>query len=177
MDELARQAADEAECRQTEQLLSRVTGYADRLITQCSRDLRYLFANELYADFLGRPLELIIGHSIPEVIGEAAFEVIRPHVDRVLAGERVEYEADIPYAGAGLRHVQVAYVPGFDLKGTVCGWIAMIDEITDRRIASAACELSGHGHMRAAWPRVCGAHWGGWVSNNTALEDCSSATR
>src|SRR6516162_9194409 len=60
-------------------------------IARCSRDLRYLRANETYATIAGLPLGKIIGRRIVEVMGEAAFETIRPCIERVLAGERVEY--------------------------------------------------------------------------------------
>ena len=125
------------------------------LITECSRDFQYLFVNKPCADFLGKPVELIVGHSIPEIIGEAAFAVIRPHVERVLAGERVEYKTEIPYADAGLRYVHVAYVPGFDLQGSVCGWIAMINDLTERRSVSASPARSEHWHARLARLRAC----------------------
>jgi PAS domain-containing protein len=69
-------------------------------ITRCGRDLRYLRANETYAKIVGLPLG-IIGRPIVEVVGEAAFETIRPCVERVLAGERVEYESVVPLRGSG----------------------------------------------------------------------------
>src|SRR5262249_54502846 len=53
-------------------------------ITRCGRDLRYLRANETYAAIAGLPLVEIIGRSIVEVMGEAAFANIRPHIERVL---------------------------------------------------------------------------------------------
>ena len=67
-------------------------------ITRCSRDLRYLRANEAYAKIVGLPLGEIIGRPIVEVVGEVAFETIRPCIERVLAGERVEYESVVPLA-------------------------------------------------------------------------------
>ena len=47
-------------------------------ITRCSRDLRYLRANETYAAIAGLPLDEIIGRPIVEVIGEAAFTAYPP---------------------------------------------------------------------------------------------------
>jgi len=152
---LAGQAGDYVERRQTERLLVRKADQLGTLITECSRDFQYLFVNKPCADFLGKPVELIVGHSIPEIIGEAAFAVIRPHVERVLAGERVEYKTEIPYADAGLRYVHVAYVPGFDLQGSVCGWIAMINDLTERRSVSASPARSEHWHARLARLRAC----------------------
>jgi PAS domain S-box-containing protein len=140
IDLLARQAADFVERKKMERQLvakelqlERITSQVSALITQCSRDLRYVFVNKPCADFLGKPVELIVGRSIREVLGEAAFQVIRPYVERVLAGERVEYETEIPYADVGLRHVHVVYVPDLDPQGLVCGWIGTINDITERK--------------------------------------------
>src|SRR5215467_3382064 len=65
-------------------------------IARFSRDLRYLRANETYSTIVGLPLGEIIGRTIVEVVGEAAFTIIRPYIERVLAGERVEYESVVP---------------------------------------------------------------------------------
>jgi PAS domain S-box-containing protein len=116
-----------------ENRLQHVTDTAAVMVAQCSRDLRYVFVNRSCAEFLGRPIEEIIGRPIVDVIGNAGVEVIRPYVDRVLRGERVEYEAEIPYPEAGPRHVRVAYVPDVDAEGVVCGWIATIIDVTERK--------------------------------------------
>jgi PAS domain-containing protein len=162
MDLLARQAADYVQRKGTERLLAAkrpqfegMTGQVGTLVAQCSRDLRYLFVNKPYADFLGKPVELIVGHSIPKVIGEAAFRVILPYVDRALAGERVEYEAEIPYTDLGLRRVRIIYIPGFDLKGSVWGWVTTIHDITGRRDAPAL--RTTYRPVRYAWLRACRA--------------------
>jgi len=140
MDLLARQAADYLERKETERLLldkqaqlERITEHAGALITLCSRDLRYLFVNKPYADLLGKPAALVVGRRIPEIIGEAAFEVIGPYIRRVLAGERVEYEAEVPYASVGLRCVHVTYAPDVAAGGQVHGWIATITDVTERQ--------------------------------------------
>lgn len=140
MDLLARQAADYVERKETERLLTakrlqleRITAHVDSLIMQCSRDCRYVFVNKPCAEFFGKPIEQIVGHSIPEVIGEEAFQVIYPYIERVLSGERVEFETEILYAGPGSRQVHVVYVPDLDSRGAVCGWIATVNDITRRR--------------------------------------------
>jgi len=140
IDLLARQAADFLERKRMEQQLvakelqlERITGHIDALISQCSRDLRYVFVNQPLADFLGKPVDEIVGHTVPEVLGEAAFRVIRPYLDRVLRGERVAFETEIPYVDVGLRHVHVVYEPDLDAQGSVCGWVATINDITERK--------------------------------------------
>ena len=112
------------------------------IIAQCSRDLRYTFVNRACADFLGQPVEQIVGRPISEVMGKEAFEAVRPYIERVLAGEQLEYEAEVPYARIGVRHMRVSYVPDFDPSGNVCGWIAGITDITDRKRTEEALRNS-----------------------------------
>jgi PAS domain S-box-containing protein len=105
-------------------------------ITRCSRDLRYLRANETYAKIVGLPLGKIIGRPIVEVVGEAAFETIRPCIERVLAGERVEYESVVPLErGAENSFFRVVAVPDRDPIGSVIGWIAYVADITSSKQA------------------------------------------
>jgi PAS domain S-box-containing protein len=107
-------------------------------ITRCSRDLYYLGANETYATICGLPLSEIIGRPIVKVMGEAAFSTILPYVERVLTGERVEYETVIPFHyGAEGSYYRVVYVPDRDPNGSIIGWIACIADIT----ASKQAEL------------------------------------
>src|SRR4030095_13679120 len=61
---------------------------------------------------------------------------IRPHVEMVLRGQRVEYETTFPFAGVGPRHVHVTYVPERDDQGQVVGWIASITDITEHKKAT-----------------------------------------
>jgi len=105
-------------------------------ITRCSRDLRYLRANETYAKIVGLPLGEIIGRPIVEVVGEAAFETIRPCIERVLAGERVEYESAVPLArGQENAFFRVVAVPDRDPNGSVIGWIACVADLTSSKQA------------------------------------------
>ena len=114
-----------AELRQT--LHTAATG-----LTHCSRDLRYLSANPAYAEWIGLPLEQIVGRPIVEVMGQAAFEIIRPRIERVLSGERVEYEDELPIAGER-KWIQAVYTPDQDASGNVVGWVASVIDITERK--------------------------------------------
>ena len=142
VDLLARQAADYLERNQNEETLKakqnqldRIAGNVPVLITQCSRDLRYVFVNKAGLDVLGKPLEQIVGRPIVEVLGEEHFQKLRPYMDRVLSGEQVEYEMEIPYATGDAHYMHVAYVPEVDAQDAVVGWIGTFTDITERRRA------------------------------------------
>jgi PAS domain S-box-containing protein len=106
-----------------------------------SRDLRYLSVNKAYADWLGLPPDKIVGRPIEQVMGRAAFALIRPYIDRVLRGERVEYETTLPIGGEA-SSIHVVYTPDRDHHGQVVGWVASVTDITARKRAEDALHVS-----------------------------------
>ena len=116
-----------AELRQT--LHTAATG-----LTHCSRDLRYLSANPAYAQFVGLPVDQIVGRPIIEVMGRASFAIIHPRIERVLRGEQVEYEDELPIAGER-KWVHAVYTPDRDASGNVVGWVASVRDVTLRKRA------------------------------------------
>ena len=111
------------------------------MLTHCGRDLRYRSANRAYAEFYGYPLDRIIGHPIADVLGPEVVEALRPYFERALAGEVVEYEAPLPY-GTGSRIMHVRYEPDRDPDGTVTGWFATIQDVTERTLAERELRAS-----------------------------------
>ena len=100
LDILARQAADLIEQKQSEEALRAkeadlelVINQTPFMLTRCSRDLRYQFVSRTYAEMIGRQPADIAGKAIVEIMGEEGFETIRPYIETVLNGTRVEFEA------------------------------------------------------------------------------------
>jgi PAS domain S-box-containing protein len=148
LDILARQAADFIEHKQADEAvrareaqLQRLISETPFMLTRCSRDLRYLFVSRAYADMLGRPPAEIEGALIADVMGDEGFATIRPFIDRVLSGVRVEYDSDVTFAGVGPRSLRVVYIPDRDATGSVIGWIASILDVTDEKHAGDARAL------------------------------------
>jgi PAS domain S-box-containing protein len=107
-------------------------------ISRCGGDFRYQWANQRYADWLQRPLEEIVGRPILDVLGEEAFETLRHHFERVLAGENVSYEEEVNFQGIGRRWISAAYTPTFGADAVANGWLAVVVDITDRKLAEEA---------------------------------------
>ncbi len=108
------------------------------LLTRCSKDQRFVYVNRACAEFLGRRQEEIIGRPIADIVGEEAFAAIAPNIERVLRGEEVEFEMEVPYAHPGRRFMRVSYTPDRDERGQVIGWVASISDVTDRKLAETA---------------------------------------
>ncbi|HEX5811394.1 MAG TPA: PAS domain-containing sensor histidine kinase, partial [Pseudonocardia sp.] len=101
-------------------------------VARCSRDLRYLWASREYGAWIGLTPEEIAGRPIVEILGGAAFDTLRPHFDRALRGERVEYEGEVDVRGLGRRWLHAVYVPTRDAGGVPDGWVGVVTDVTRR---------------------------------------------
>lgn len=140
--DVTEQRQAEAALRAKELELELITSSTPLILCRCSSDLRYRFVNQAAGSLFGVPPHQIVGRPIADVMGEEAFALIRPYIDRVLAGEQVEFELEIPYTAAGLRWVRVNYIPDRDQHGDVIGWIASIVDFTEQKRVEAALKQS-----------------------------------
>jgi PAS domain S-box-containing protein len=111
-------------------------------LTRFSRDLRYLACNRAYEKLVGLSADQIIGRPIIDVMGTKAFEVIRPYIERLLRGERVEFEEEVPISAGEPRFFHVVAEPRFDSEGEVTGWITSVSEMTDLKRTTKALRES-----------------------------------
>ncbi|MGE5463170.1 MAG: PAS domain S-box protein, partial [Syntrophothermus sp.] len=103
------------------------------MLARCSRDLRYLFVSRAYAEMLHLTPEQVIGRSILEVMGGKGLKSILPYIERVLQGERLEFETSVPLEFGNSPYLHVDYTPDRDEQGNVIGWFASIIDLTERR--------------------------------------------
>ncbi|MCB0322838.1 MAG: PAS domain S-box protein [Bdellovibrionales bacterium] len=110
-----------------------VTDAMPVLISYVDRFERYQFVNARYEDWFGKPANQVVGRTIREVVGAEAYELLRDKVRRVLEGERIVWEARLPYRHGPARYVHVEYVPKRTAKGEVDGYYALVQDITERK--------------------------------------------
>lgn len=138
--EMAERLRAETRLRQSEQQLRLVTDHAAVLLALCDRDFRYKFVNRPYAQRFGQEPEMVVGKSMAEVSGERAFMAVLPHLEKVISGERAEFEIEIPYEKLGHRWMNVVYVPERALDGSVVGLIGVMSDTTARKTAELELE-------------------------------------
>jgi PAS domain S-box-containing protein len=141
MDLRERKRAEEA-LRAKEAELEAIINRTPFMLTRCSRDRRYRFVSLAYAKMLGRTPEEIAGRAIVEIIGEKGLRTISPYIEKVLKGQTVDFETEVPYRDVEAPCVHCVYTPDRDSKGKVIGWFASITDITRRKLAETALQRS-----------------------------------
>ena len=124
------------------QQLQVITDAVPVYIAHCDTECRYLFVNQGYAQRLGVEPEQLIGRTIADVLGEAAYRSLEPYVVRVLAGETVNFEVEVPYRTMGPLFMRCSYVPYRDADGRVNSFVSAITNITDRKLAEEELRLA-----------------------------------
>jgi PAS domain S-box-containing protein len=101
----------------------------------------YQFVNQAYQAWFGRSPAELVGRSPRELVGEAAFAQVSSYLARVLAGERVDYEATMPYRPDFTRHIHGSLIPNLR-QGVVVGYYSLIYDVTDLVAARHGAEAS-----------------------------------
>ena len=99
------------------------------------KNLRCIFANKAYAEANGWNVDSIVGKTVREAIGEEAWQIIEPQVQRVLRGENVEYVRPLTLPNGERRIVEVHLIPHLDEQGQMVGAFVLITDITRYRLA------------------------------------------
>lgn len=112
------------------------------LIGYVDRDLRFQFNNKAYADWFGVTKGSLRGRTMREVVGEEAYEQLRPQIEAVLAGNLVSFEQEVRSPTGEPRVVLATLVPETDEDGDVLGFAVMVADVSERRRAEAALRAS-----------------------------------
>jgi PAS domain S-box-containing protein len=123
----------EDELRRSESQLAAITDMLPTLVAYIDRDLRYRFTSAAYERWFGLRRSELVGRTLEEVLGPAAFAAVRPRAERALAGETVTFEDELPYRAGGARFVEATYVPQRGDGGDVVGFVAHVADMTVRR--------------------------------------------
>ena len=108
------------------------------------RNYRYLIVNDAYESFSGINREQFIGLTVAEYLGVDVFEKhIKPHFDRCLQGEVVNYQEWFEYPTLGKKFIDVSYYPYRDSSSNrITSVIVNCRDITERKQAEKALKIS-----------------------------------
>ncbi|MEO6874668.1 MAG: PAS domain S-box protein [Opitutaceae bacterium] len=123
----------EVAIRSSEQQMRLVTDHASVFLCQVDREHRYRFANRAYAARYDRVPEELLGKHITEIIGEESYRLARSRIDSAFAGQREEFDLELPYRSLGLRKIHAVYEPERAVDGQVVGLVIVLSDMTEQR--------------------------------------------
>ncbi|MBI4161190.1 MAG: PAS domain S-box protein [Acidobacteria bacterium] len=140
VDVTDRKRAEEALLRSEDHLRAMADSFP-MFISYVDAERRYRFNNAHYEKVLGIPRARLQGKFVWEVLGEAAYAVLRPHMDAALGGRPERFHAEVPIPGAGSRHFNASFLPRLDEGGKVRGFYVLVADETERVRAEEALRI------------------------------------
>jgi PAS domain S-box-containing protein len=136
----------EAALRDQEQELRLITDALPVNIAYVDANQRYRFVNYTYEVWFKRSRDEILGKSVREVLGEAAYQIAEPNINRALEGQITTYEAELPYP-SGKKYISATLIPDFGSNAQVKGYYGLVTDISDRKRAEEASILEERNRM------------------------------
>jgi PAS domain S-box-containing protein len=124
----------EQEALESEEKLRALADALPVLISYVDKDQFFRFANNAYETWFERPLDLILGRRVSEVMSPEMYEARRPYLERALVGESVSYEVDF-LRSTGAFATQVVHVPHRDALGRILGVYVVVSDVSERKLA------------------------------------------
>ncbi|MEQ9485598.1 PAS domain S-box protein [Coleofasciculus sp. F4-SAH-05] len=126
---------DITELKEAEEALRRYERIVSSTIDAISlldRNYTYQIVNQAYLDGNQKRYDEIVGHSVSDLMGNEVFEqVIKPNLDRCLAGETVSYEEWFDYPGGKHEFISVTYIPYLDANQQISGVVVNCRNLTE----------------------------------------------
>jgi len=123
----------EAALKVSEERLRLITNAVPAGISYFDREQRFRFANEKYKSLLGLEPTELIGKTLEEAIGKEPYKVAEQYAQRALSGQKASFENTLATENGNEILIEVSYVPDIGADGTVKGFFALFQDITERK--------------------------------------------
>ena len=117
---------------ENEEQLRLITDSIPAYISYIDSDLCYQFNNASYERLFGLNRDDIKGRNISDMLGEEHLNQIKPMIDRVLSGEKVEFENIYTKNNEKLIY-KCNFIPDFGDESNVVGFHVLISDITEAK--------------------------------------------
>src|SRR5204862_406632 len=127
--DVTEQAQSSDELRLQREQLRLVTDTTSAGMVRVSDELKYVWVNRVFAGWAGATPEELVGRPIGQLIGREDLAAGRPYIDRVLAGENVQYERLVRFKGLPGRWMRNVLAPAQGGER----WISVAIDIHERK--------------------------------------------
>ena len=121
----------ELEAGEREHRLRLVTDSVGLPIFYFDRALRLRFANKPYGDYIGIPVDDLLGRPLQDFVATDALTEMKGYVERAFAGATVSYDRRERSATGELRWVRITLFPDREPGGKTGGAFVVINDIED----------------------------------------------
>ncbi|MGE5526506.1 MAG: PAS domain-containing protein [Rhodospirillaceae bacterium] len=118
--------------------LQAVADSVPALISYVDRQFRYQLANRAYEEWLGIPSRAFEGRHVRDVLGEKAWETLKPHAERAVRGECASFETCTMFRDGTKHWLSVTYSPDIGADGMINGYVGHAMDITQSKRTQAA---------------------------------------
>ncbi|MDM8529695.1 PAS domain S-box protein [Anaerolineales bacterium HSG25] len=125
----------EEELRRYERIISATSDH----MSLVDKDYIYRVVNRAYLIENNKQFDEIVGHSVSRLHGTEPFEnLIKPNLDKSLAGETIRYQAWFEYENVGRKFMNITYSPYVDTNNMITGVVVSARDITELKQAEQA---------------------------------------
>ncbi|RYY91000.1 MAG: PAS domain S-box protein [Chitinophagaceae bacterium] len=115
------------------QHLALLSNTVPAMIFYLDSEQRYQSYNETFMSWFGIGPTEVIGKTVHEFLGDAAYAKIWPHLSVAYAGQQEKYELRAPFRNEDGRWLSITYTPHLDRSGKVIGVIVHATDITQSK--------------------------------------------
>lgn len=130
-DVTARKQAEE-QLRDSEARFRLLVNNMPVLMAYVDEEQRYRLANQKYWEWLDIDPDQVIGKTIRDVVGEALYATLEPHIAKVLTGQVATFTLTAAMPKAQLE-VVAHYLPHINENGVVEGFFIMVEDVSARK--------------------------------------------
>ncbi|NER79366.1 MAG: PAS domain S-box protein [Leptolyngbya sp. SIO1D8] len=133
LKDITEQRQSEAALRRSEERLRLTTNALPVLICYVDTEQRYCFNNQTYEDWFRIPVDQLQGSYLWQVMDEAYYTQVQPHIETALSGQEVNFEVEVTTPDGQLRYLLTTYIPEVSEQGEVTGFFGLTNDISDRK--------------------------------------------
>jgi len=111
--------------------MARILNNVPVLIAYVDSNQRLRFNNSAYAKYFNAEVGQLYDLPAGSLVGEKGYEDIRQYVDQALNGEQANFQQRVRSRDANIHVIAAVYLPDIDSDGSVRGFIAVINDITE----------------------------------------------
>lgn len=121
----------EMEARDAAEQLRMISDAVPAQISFVDRDRRVVMVNSTAAEWFARDPKDIVGRKISDLLGTEFAHKTDKTVNRVLNGERVEYQSQYTFPDGVSRALETTYIPNVRADSSIDGYFVLSYDVTD----------------------------------------------